>query len=262
MGKYIKGDCSGGNSNPSTPLDLVETGNVASTLGPFQLTVVNGLYLVLASKLAATNTTSSGAQRYLHDLFDFYHSWITDPSLKPAHNLQSPATGLIAERVSTYKNGNEINHWDAYTAWAGDQGLVMAGMMLMPARSTEGSVFAETVAAKICKGVLANMVDSKGMFQPWYPIGNLNKLPTVDPGDYSSGVGVYMRYLLYSLWHGQETITSSLQTSEYKKMIFIAADASVAGQFPDFGNPFFNNLNQLATLLLAHELVETAAVEV
>eukprot|EP00747_Dinoflagellata_sp_TGD_P022219 gnl/TRDRNA2_/TRDRNA2_128974_c0_seq1.p2 gnl/TRDRNA2_/TRDRNA2_128974_c0~~gnl/TRDRNA2_/TRDRNA2_128974_c0_seq1.p2 ORF type:complete len:101 (-),score=23.48 gnl/TRDRNA2_/TRDRNA2_128974_c0_seq1:48-350(-) len=100
------------------------------------------------------------------------------------------------------------------------------------------------------------------MIQPWYPIGKLNKLPTVDPGDYSSGVGVYMRYLLYSLWHGQETVVALLQTPEYKKMVFTAAKASVAGTFPDFGNPFFNNLNQLATLLLAYELAEDEGIVV
>lgn len=250
--EYVKGDCSG--SNPSTPLDLVESGFNANVLGPYQLTVVNGLYLVLASKLSSTNTTSAEEKLLLDGLFEFYKSWITDPSLQPAHMVQSPETGLIAERVATYAHEVEVHAWNAYTAWAGDQGLIMAGMLLMPARSKEDSVFAQTVAAKICKGVLEHMLDSGGMIQPWFPIGTLNKLPTVDPGDYSSGIGVYMRYLLYSLWHDQETVTALLQTPEHKRMVFKAADASVAGTFPDFGNPFFNNLNQLATLLLAHEL--------
>lgn len=239
---------------PSTPLDLVESNVSAAFLGPYQLTVVNGLYLVLASKLASSNALDSAAERYLTDLFDFLQSWITDASLKPAHKLQSPATGLIAERVSTYANKHEVYAWDAYTAWAGDQGLLMSGMLSMPAQREEDKAFAQAVAAKICKGVLAHMVDSKGLIQPWYPTGKLNKLPSGDAGDYSSGVGVYMRYLLYALWHGQETVVELLKTPEYKRLVTTAAQASVAGTFPYYGNPFFNNLNQLATLLLAYEL--------
>lgn len=250
---YVQGDCSG--SNPSTPVDFVDSGYAANFLGPFQLTVVNGLYLVLASKLSASKSLSPASERYLDGQFGFFRSWITDPSLKPAHKLQSPSTGLIAERVSTYANIVEVHTWDAYTAWAGDQGLVMAGMLLMPTRSKDEDAFAQHVAARICQGVLAHMVDADGIMQPWFPIGEENKLPTLDASDYSSGVGVYMRYLLYAVWHGQDTIVSLLQTAKYRDFVVKAANASLAGTFPDFGNPFFNNLNELAVLLLAHELV-------
>lgn len=218
------------------------------------MTVVNGLYLIQAARLSLAEASNGTAQRDGRNLFQFFKSWITNPHVSGAHKLQSPATGLIQERVSTYKNKKAVYWWDPYTAKLSDQGLVMAGLLLMPNRSKEDVLFGKDVAEKICKGVLTHMVDSDGMIQPWYPIGEANKV-AYDPGTFSSGVGVYMRYLLYGLWHGDETMKACLQAPGHTKMVIAAADASVAGTFPIYGNKFFGNLNQLATLLLAHSLL-------
>ena len=107
-----------------------------------------------------------------------------------------------------------------------------------------------TVARGILEGVRSLLVNSQGILQPWIPAGESFQ---GDSSDYSTGVGVYMRYLLYAFQQDTSLKQYILQT--YQPFIQINAEAvcnsiATCPPLPDGKciEPMECLLNQLAVL--------------
>ncbi|MES1244390.1 MAG: hypothetical protein ABUT39_22490 [Acidobacteriota bacterium] len=240
--------------NPSTPIAV---GNYQpATLGPYQMSVVNGLYFVLANRLQAAGyerpeTTAA--------IFGFFNSWFHDLSLDDKTRLNLSVNGgqLILERVSTYKDPNNKVYWaDGTTCWGGDQGLVF-GALAEYKRQHGGPAWIDDMLTAILGGVATSM-SSGSYMMPWYPLQN-NKLQTADAGDYSSGVGVYMRYLNQA-YGFDSLVQTSLDTAQnpMRELVLDSAQTVCDGNLPDWGNPLFASFNELAILVAAISLLKNS----
>ena len=170
-------------------------GNDPPGLSGIQNTVTNGLYLVLATRLyraGGTAATREAADRE----WGFLSDWFGVENPQESLLMQLPSGGvLVRERVSTYANGNQVDGYYADTAWAGDQGLILGG--LVDRMAILGSDHPERadlldLATRILQGVQEKMVQD-GELQPW-----IGPTPGNDPDDYLTGIAVFMRYLLYA----------------------------------------------------------------
>ena len=106
-------------TNPSDPfVDGV-------ILGPYQQTVVNGLYFWLAVRLWRAQVASvlAEVQEAARDEWGFLKAWFDRGTDSLLRRFSSDETALIRERVATYSTGGRVQHWDAETCWGGDQGL-------------------------------------------------------------------------------------------------------------------------------------------
>ena len=237
--------------------DQYDPGN--AMLGPFQDTVVNSLYLVLALRMGkALNTTTQIAREY-----QFLTTWCFDSSIPTSQQLYysfGTNNGIVLERVSTYKNGQFVNppEWhDLHCAWCGDQGLMLGAMvdylMLQP-----GAAPARNLITGIMQGVASHMQENS-ILSPWYPLTPNNPLKETDAADYASGIGVYMRYLLYA-YNNNATVRQMVgaNTAGIKDMIITAANACVSHTFPTYGNGIFDLFNQLSTLITAATILQGA----
>ena len=268
--------------NPSTPVALpaqavvsygpYQASNLgpynALSLGPFQNTVTNGLYFVLANRMNAAGYES---QETVDAIFGFFNSWFHDPSLSDEQRLNQTVEGcqLIGERVSTYKDGSRV-YWSAPpTAWGGDQGLVL-GALAEYKRDHPEATWIDPMLKDIMGGVAISMKApgaGHSYMMPWYPLGDDNKLKTADESDYSSGVGVYMRYLNYT-YGFDSTIKKALddEGNPMRQLVLDSAAVVQAGQFPQFkprGNPtpLFYYFNQLAIMVMAISLLKNGENE-
>ena len=225
-------------------------------LGPFQDTVVNSLYLVLALRMdKALNTATQIAKEY-----QFLTTWCFDSSIPTDQQLYysfGTNTGIVLERVSTYKNGQPVNppEWHKlHCAWCGDQGLMLGAMvdylLLQP-----GAALACNLITGIMQGVASHM-QSNSILSPWYPLAD-NPLPGVDAADYASGIGVYMRYLMYA-YNNNATVRQMVNanTAGVKDLIINMANACGTPAFPAYGNGIFDLFNQLSTLLTAATILQ------
>jgi hypothetical protein len=222
-----------------------------ANLGPFQNTVVNALYLNLALRLfTPLHTVQEIAREY-----QFLITWCFGDNIPPDQRLYYPLavnSGLILERIATYKNGQAVPPaaWrQVHAAWCGDQGL-MLGAMVNYLNLQPGTQPAQNLIVGILNGVTAAM-QSNSILMPWYPLIN-NPLESVDSADYASGVGVYMRYLLYA-YKNNATVKRmvDLDTGGIKTMLINAANACVNFVFPKYGNGIFDLFNQLSILITA-----------
>jgi hypothetical protein len=230
----------------------------ATSLGPFQLSVVNGLYFVLGLRLAAAGQ-DTGTK--INALYEFLMNWCFDSTVTsqdeqllyiPAHS--SPGLGLIRERVSTYKSGEPVKGHCSGVAWSGDQGLMMGGMVDYCNANPEDPQ-AQSLAITILNGVGQYMqmtLNNSTFITPWYPASYGS-----DPNDYGSGPGVFMRYLLYGYKHNPQIKAQLIdENSQIRGLLFSSADACFNGTFPDFvggqaSDPLFNLFNQLSILTTA-----------
>ncbi|HEX6432312.1 MAG TPA: hypothetical protein VF008_31685 [Niastella sp.] len=230
-----------------------------AVLGPFQNTVVNGLYLVLALRMdKAINTTTQIAREY-----QFLTTWCFDSSIPTVDQLYysfGTNTGLVLERVATYKNGQPVQpvEWrEQHCAWCGDQGLIL-GAMVDYLNLQPGAVPARNLIVGILQGVASHM-QLNSILSPWYPLTSDNPLKEADAPDYASGIGVYMRYLLYA-YNNNATVQQMVNanTAGIKDMIISAANACVNGTFPKYHNGIFDLFNQLSTLITAATILRGA----
>ena len=235
--------------NPANPLAS------GVTLGPYQLTVVNTLYFVLGGRLAEAGQVD---WTDVDTQYSFFSQWIRDQNISSKDNLLNslaPNVNLVRERVSTYANGSQVQYWDDQTAWGGDQGMFMGGMVIYNNKYPHiapNSIMINSIAS----GVQQHMENS-GVIQPWYPTGTGNKLYQWDKGDYSSGCGVYMRYLLFSYLNDNSgNLQSLVKASYYQNFLRASADAYATDNPPNFGNANFQLFDQLSVLLTAIQLLD------
>ena len=168
-------------------------------LGPFQLTVVNALYFLLALRLFNVAKNPSMRQPVL-DEYGFLRAWFSDSLgadslLLSFGDTAKPPALLVRERITTYAEIDgeypPVKQWYGMlgACWGGDQGLMIAALVELLQAFPDQSEAADW-ALSILKGVLTQMTQNQ-ILQP--NIGLMG-----DDADYKSGVGVFARCLLYA----------------------------------------------------------------
>jgi hypothetical protein len=110
-----------------------------------------------------------------------------------------------------------VRAYDKNLNWAGDQGLIRGALVSLISILKDTSLY--NFAIGILDGVQDRLINDKGILQPWRP-GNLFQ---GDSPAYATGVGVYMRYLLYAFQQYAFLKQYILQT--YQPFIQANADA-------------------------------------
>lgn len=271
-------ECTGQTMNPKT-----------TALGPYQDTVVNGLYFTLAQRLLPHDPFHK--DEYLaaiRDMYTFLRSWFgydqgymlpkTPGAQCPAgcdnvtallnisQRSGSPWPGLVYERVSTYAapDGSTapypaVENWSSKTFWTGDQGLLLGGLVDY-ARFSPNDRMSRDVAAMLLKGVTTRMVGNDGGVVPWLSAdGNA---PGNDPGDYESGNGIFMRYLLYanSVQTAANPVPTMVKSPEFQSFLRKAADAAYC-DYQQYDS-MFGHFNALATMVTARQLLTSPPTSV
>jgi hypothetical protein len=163
-----------------------------------QNTVTNGLFLILCARVSAAGGPAEAwndAQReyrFLQDWFGF-----SDPQ---ARLLKTVPNGvLVRERVGSFANGTTKCGFVPDFAWAGDQGLILGGLVDLMSRwqaHPAGYGPALNLAKQILSGVkTGGLFRPDGTLLPWTG----GDAPGGDNCDYLTGIGVFLRYLLYAL---------------------------------------------------------------
>lgn len=228
-----------------------------------QNTVTNGLYLVAAS-MRATDTGDElykqAAGRELGFLLQWFDPMNFDEDeignnllyrldiLGPGGVAAGPA--VVRERVSTYHKIN--NHppvrdpnYDVALIWAGDQGLILGGLLRSIGAVPSGlNPQILDLAKRITDGVREYLLNADGtLFFPWSEVihptpSTIGGAPNAgDDNDYDTGIGVYMRYLLYAYQSNNE-MRQHLQDTGYPELVlkfaedFASQDAGLCYPIP------------------------------
>lgn len=229
--------------SPSNPADPK-----TCDLGPFQDTVVNGLFLVLALRLINAGGSNASTLQPAKDVYGFLNAWF-DATLKDDSLLLrfTPDTMLVRERVTTYA---EIDgefpsldpHWNNNkdTCWAGDQGLIIGGLTDSYRLLNQNPVNNQLIRS-IIFGV-ANYMSKNGVIQ--YNYQDLG-----DYGDYKCGVGVFMRYLLYAFIQNPD-VRPNINNI---KNLLLTTTNNMCQNAPNAAD-LFDNFNVLSTLTTARAI--------
>jgi hypothetical protein len=241
-------------TNPCDP-------QTADTGGPFQCTVMNGLYFVLALRLRGLVTGTEEASKAVHG---FLHQWFFDPSIRmPDHKLLWNLDGdrvLVRASISTYAFFEPIADWpllliyDAkkgpISAWGGDQGLVLGGLLdYLQVDSSDPD--AQSLPKKIMNGVFSRMVNDQKVVLPMTSAMN-----GIDDDDYDCGSGVFWRYLLGGFRQNdalRRAVLSYVAADSENNAIYKSAEDACIGNSP--GDELFKPFNALATLIAAIEIL-------
>lgn len=246
-----------------------ETIYTACGLGPFQLTVVNGLYLILGLRMG--NNTSKAAS---NKVFSFIKDWVNVDE-KGVNPLIHKTLKLASERISCYKNNDAVYNYHADHFWGGDQGLLIGGMVDFIKNNPDSPDVktALDIVDQIIEGVCTNM-QKDGKVYPWYPVDYVSPTDLTHPQpapapmeiwDYPGGSGIFMRYLLYA-FKQNESLRSDILNNKHGVRDFIinSANACQEGTLPSIQNGMAaDNLwdwqNQLAVLTMAIHLLDYEA---
>jgi hypothetical protein len=243
------GECS--YTNPSDPKTC------SPKLGAFQLTVMNGLYFVLALRLRAVG---QGAEKAFEDERQFLQNWFDYPTMADHKLLWNFADGvLVRERVSTYGRPLEsvdfpmVQDYDPEAAWCGDQGLILGGMLdYLQVHPSDPD--AQSLPGKIVTGVFSTLVDDEKVVLPMTQV-----MRGKDDKDYDCGSGVFWRYLLGGFRQNAALRTQVLKlvaADPENNAIYKSAVAAFNGKSP--GDVLFKDFNALATLTAAIEILKEA----
>jgi hypothetical protein len=221
---WSRPDCCGGKNAPPRLPAKCDKPKQGDNLTGIQNTVTNGLYLVLALRLYQatqdTNFRDAASREY-----DFLNHWLNDklpPDISLLLKIQDSRGlydyALVRERVATYAKDAQVCGYESDLAWSGDQGIIVGGlidrMIVVPADNNPKSMVFQNAVA-ILLGVLAvtnRYKKNPGILLPWtHGDGG-------DPKDYSTGIGVFMRYLLYAD-QKNENIRTYTRTSAYQALI-------------------------------------------
>ena len=246
-------DCAPGSSNPSDPNTCY--------LGPFQNTVMNGLYLVLALRLNLIGQ-GTGTGEAARTEMEFLNNWF---SLEGDESLlwrNADLCSLVRERVQTYAYCQEkmsypsVNGHNPVGAWSGDQGLILGGLLdyllVDPSDTTAQSRAIEIARAMLCT---PDMVDADGVMPSSKEFDDQG-----DPDDYSCGSGVFWRYLMRGFKENSELRTEILtwvKNEPTTNAIYKSAENAFA-RVDSNKNKLFAYFNVLATLTAAIEILKEA----
>lgn len=203
---------------PDTPLDPnpdldqevlgKKTGKgLPDKLRGIQNTVTNGLNLIASARLATEHKPNNDniatcAMNQLHFLLNWFDVVDTDSEKFSLFYRAASQSGLVRERVSTYKETSyPVHAYDHNLIWLGDQGLVIGGYAEM--LNTLDPSLAEyqkcmTYIKEIIRGVNQPLSDN-GQLYPWFNLNSTNPpggSPGGDDADYLTSIGIYFRYLL------------------------------------------------------------------
>jgi hypothetical protein len=226
-------------------------------LGPYQLSVVNALYLLAAVRLEQAhrdNRAVPSAALQMADEYGFFKAWFGFDPARPIDASQSLlevfGEGYLAvrERVGTYAQLNgrfpQVENWDPLTSWAGDQGMIINALSGYN-RLHPGDAMPADVIPRLVYGYIKYMTNSAGDPQPYYPITG-NKLDQDYP-DYKSGIGVFMRGLLQAYLTPGSPVIPMVPASGFQVFLREAVRWATAFKQEDL----FDSLNVLATLTAA-----------
>ncbi len=198
-----------------------------------QNTVTNTQYLVSAARLLQADD----AKRQ----YGWLRRWFSDPSLAPDQSLLAGGDDwvLVRERVSTFAQQDGTypqapNH-DKDRHWAGDQGILLGALLEMISLDPPGQSQYLGNARRILEGVRTRLVDDRQILQPWMPADSIDQTYY---SDYLTGIGVFMRYLLYVYNSDNPTLRQYVSSPQYKAFIQANADAAcqAIGDCPPFPN--------------------------
>lgn len=241
------------------PVPTRQTDWWRSYLNPVQNTVTNGLYALLSLRLhrasqnpafaqvfRASNLNASACRVAWTEQIGWFNQWMTGTPQPDQSLLMSLPSGvLVRERVSTFQpvGPNAQLYWDAMyrssLAWTGDQGLLLGALREAQAVWPGGVAPPKVLSLypALIEGVFKNAYQPRrygsvsGSFpMPWLDTSSPSPYyapsPGNDDGDYQTGVGVFMRYLLQA-WRAKPTLVLA-----YRPQILANADAIVQ---PGFG---------------------------
>ncbi|HKP54460.1 MAG TPA: hypothetical protein VJ183_17630 [Chloroflexia bacterium] len=183
--------CGGKGTPPNIPPNC-GNGGQGGNLPGIQNTVTNGLYLVLGSRLGHSE---SALREY-----DFLSNWFNVSEPDDALLNRFDGGAVVRERVGTYASQSDGSYlcvcgYQSELAWAGDQGIILGGLvdrLNLIGRNNPNYQGILQLAKDIASGVMIKSRSNDGILQAWVT-GQGG-----DPGDYDTGVGAYMRYLLYA----------------------------------------------------------------
>ncbi len=234
-----------------------------------QNTVTNGLYLVAAAMRAADTGDQFSEQAAMRE-WDFLNNWFNFPG-DTSNSLLYPlgpdpdGPAVVRERVSTYANGEQDDDFSSDLAWAGDQGLILGGLLRFTDAVPAHRQAILNLAKRITDGVQEYLSDGTRFF-PWSnvrnphvdPIGgpNIGSSPDGDDNDYNTGIGVYMRYLLYAYQTNNE-MRRHLQDTGYPELVlkfaedFASQDQGLCYRDEENCDDLVRYTNKLAALVAA-----------
>lgn len=249
-------------SKHNNPIEV--DGLTPPMLGPYQLSVINGLNMVMTQRLTNYKIIPGidAARQY-----NFIKEW-TSTAQNAADNLLNPFDsggkyGLIRERVSKYLDSTVpmTGYKSTYQSWAGDQGTFIGG--LYDYFLVNKDPYCMDLISKILIGVKEKMTmpfTKDGLsYQAIYswsggmdPINGPDGPMSTDPADYCSGLGVFMRYLYYCC-QDNDILFIITRDSGYLNLIRQTADACYNDAYPVVNQevPMFRQFNRLASLLAA-----------
>ncbi|WP_299625296.1 hypothetical protein [uncultured Tenacibaculum sp.] len=244
---------------------------LTASLGPFQNSVVNGLWFTLSTRLYKMSGDFELQKRispYIESFSSFFKQWMADSEYSILFKT-GEQSGLIRERYPAYNNSviqhggnilvNPSSWFEANTCWAGDQGLYLGGFYEYSTIMLSEQSFANE-AMNLILGGIPNMTTTNpitpiqgNVIAPWFPYTSDNGLKVTDSSDYASGSGICMRYLLYGYLKGGNPISERLsQTNDpLCELIHASAEACVNNTYPQFGNTSFDQFNSLSILMLS-----------
>jgi hypothetical protein len=270
-------------NNPSDPCSPDPT----LTLGPFQNTVVNTLYLLLAGTLQWRNVV----------FLDHHVPPKPDPDLDPGKAVEREYNFLqawfheadqqsllwtfgnnylVRERASTYAQPDGSSDYPpvrAYypdAAWCGDQGLLMAGLEVYYNKLHQDPQSAYGSALSLIGGVREKLT-TNGIVQYLTAPDEFKKL-VGDFDDYMCGPGVFMRNLLRVFnsnptWKDtsgkdhslKDWVINVVKQDPDSNFIYLSAeDACDPIKYTALAEVLFDLFNRLATLTTAYVILGAA----
>ena len=245
------GDCDA-TPKPCDPIDSCD-----ECVCGFQNTVTNALYLVFATRLYLASRQPSYAEAANHE-YAFLKQWfdVIPPENALLNRLIAGVT-VVRERVSIYLSGQAVQGYRQDMAWAGDQGLILGGLvgrMLMVGRDSPEYPVLRATAQEILAGSRVYLTRS-GIMQSWTPCEH-----PPDPEDYETGTGVFMRYLLYAYLNSDD-LKAYLRGPQSGYLSFVRTNANHVLANPSPDTDMVGLTNELATLVAAVAMLGPTACE-
>ncbi len=235
--------------SPSNPCDPN-----SQVLGPYQNTVVNALYFLLALRLYNVGKDQTTRQPIL-DEYGFLRAWFSkalgdDSLLLLFGDTSVPPAALVRERVTSYAEIDgeypPVKYFNKHpdSCWGGDQGLIIAALVEVLQMFHDPT--AADTALSILKGVVTRMIDQNSkVLQPYY--GGMGDLP-----DYKCGEGIFARCLLYAYSQPNSPLKPVIDNNKDDiRAVLLASANDVCNRKP---LDLFDNLNVLSILTAAKVL--------
>ena len=251
----IPDDC----STPCNPID-------GDAIRGFQNTVTNALYFDLCGRAFVAYRD----QKYRDDgqrIHDFLTCWFEEKATDEIDPLlyRYDAEGqaaIVRERISAYadpRHGNKttMRGYQPGLAWAGDQGLVLGGLVSWLDVTAGGSTRGDELglARLILNGIAGYLADPETRLLKNWEGGTA---PGGDVPDYSTGISICMRYLLYAHEANRE-LRAVLHGADWTRFFTANADHvlhSTTDTDPNWR--LINATNELAVLLTAIAVLRAA----